>query len=217
MNDISLGVLLLIVGLGLTFAGLRVFMLMLPVFGFVSGFFLGASITASWLGESLLASIAGWAVGIVLGLLLAVLSYAYWYIGAILATATVGAMIGMGLMAIMNVTLEWVIWLAAFAIGAFFAFMAITVNLPVYIVLVNTAIGGATMVVAAALLLFDQVDTGQMRWGAARRAIDGSWVWWAAVAVLASIGIASQWAQLVDHRLPAERWTRAGSVDAPSS
>lgn len=209
MNDIVFGILLVIAGLGLTFAGLRVFMLMLPVFGFVSGFFLGSSVTASWLGESLLASVAGWAAGIILGLLFASLSYAYWYLGAILATATVGAMIGMALMAIMNVNLEWVIWLVTFAIGALFAYMAIAVNLPVYVVLINTAIGGATMAVAGVLLLIGEVDSGRMRWGAARRAIDGSWTWWAAVVILAALGIASQWSNLVENRLPSKRWSRA--------
>lgn len=209
MNDIAFGILLVLTGLGLTFTGLRVYLLMLPVFGFVSGFFLGASVTASWLGESLLASIGGWIAGLSLGLIFAILSYAWWYVGAILATSAVGAMIGMALMAVMNVTIEWVIWLVAFAIGAFFAYMAIAVNLPVYVVLINTAIGGATMAVAGTLLLLGEVETNQMRWGAARRAIDGSWIWWVAVALLAAGGIASQWSSLVNNRPPPARSTRA--------
>lgn len=209
MNEIALGGLLLIAGLGLTFMGLRVFMLLLPVFGFISGFFLGASLVASWLDEGFLTTIAEWTVGIILGVLFAALSYLYWYVGAILAAASVGAVIGMMLMAALGVDSERVIWLAAFIAGGLFGLLALILRLPIYVVMVNTAIGGAIITVTSVLLIFDQVEAEQLRWGAAWATINTSWVWWLLTVVLAAVGIAVQWRRMLETPLPEERWVRA--------
>ena len=47
MSVVLLGVLLLAAGVGLAFFGLRAFVILLPAFGLITGFFLGASIVAS--------------------------------------------------------------------------------------------------------------------------------------------------------------------------
>lgn len=208
MEAILVGLLLLLAGLGLTFAGLRVFMLLLPVFGFVTGFFLGASLIASWLGEGFLSTVVTWIVGIILGIIFALGSYLYWYVGAILAAASIGATGAMALVSIFGAESQWVYWIAAIVGGALMAFLALVVRLPVYMVLVSTAFGGATMVIGSLLLMFDQIELANLQWGT-WHAINSSWLWWIAAVALAGVGIFTQWASIADTPLPEERWIRA--------
>src|SRR5690606_32299864 len=96
MSVVLLGVLLLAAGVGLAFFGLRAFVILLPAFGLITGFFLGASIVASWLGEGLMSDIAEWITGYILGLLFALVSFTFLYAGAILTSAVLCEMYSLG-------------------------------------------------------------------------------------------------------------------------
>lgn len=65
----------LLYGLGLTFFGYRLFLFLLPIWGFVFGFVFGAQSLQALLGESFLVSVTSWIVGFVVGALFAILSY----------------------------------------------------------------------------------------------------------------------------------------------
>ncbi len=74
----------LIVGLAFCFAGYRVFLVMLPIWGFFAGFWLGAEVTTLLFGSGFLATTTGWVIGFVVGLLGAVLSYLLYFLGVAL-------------------------------------------------------------------------------------------------------------------------------------
>ena len=63
-----------LIGLAFLLYGYRLFLVMLPIWGFFAGFWLGAQTIAMLLGGGFLATTTGWVVGFATGLLLAVLS-----------------------------------------------------------------------------------------------------------------------------------------------
>ncbi|MFL5758898.1 MAG: DUF4203 domain-containing protein [Thermomicrobiales bacterium] len=209
MDDFFLGLFALILGLGVCFLGFRLFFIMLPIWGFIAGFFIGAEGFAAIFGHGFLSTVTGWVLGFFIGLLFAVLSYLFWYLGAIIAAGSVGASLGSGLMAAFNVNTDWVIFIAA-AIGAvLLAIIAIVLFLPVYIVIVSTAFLGATAVTSGIMLIFNQVDKESFHWGSTMAMINDSWFWLLLWAVVAAAGMVYQLMSISTVKLPDDRWARA--------
>jgi hypothetical protein len=74
LNGLLLGALAIGIGLAFAFWGFRVFLILLPIWGFFAGFLLGAQGMTYLFGDAFLATTLGWVVGFLLGLLFAVLS-----------------------------------------------------------------------------------------------------------------------------------------------
>ncbi|HWV22917.1 MAG TPA: hypothetical protein VNZ58_01900 [Thermomicrobiales bacterium] len=75
--DILLGLFLIVFGLVIAFVGLQMFVVMLPLLGLVSGFYVGAAAVAAIFGDGFLSTVTGWMVGIVVGIIFATLAW-YW-------------------------------------------------------------------------------------------------------------------------------------------
>lgn len=206
--DILIGILLAVVGLTVAFSGLRVFFTMLPLVAFISGFFAGATLITNWLGDGFLSTATGWIVGLVVGVLFAAVSYLWWYAGALLAAGASGAMLLTGLFSLFGVDSGWVLTIVAIIGSVVFILLALVLNLPIYVVLVNTAILGAHGVVAGLLLIFNRVDSSELSWGVARAIVLENWFWWVVMIVVAVLGMASQMALINRIQLPQDRWTK---------
>lgn len=210
--DIVLGIVFVLFGLlvTLTLAGLRVFFAALPIIGFFLGFFVGTIGVQSLFGEGFLSTAVSWIAGIVLGLVFALISYLWWYAGALLAAGAVGASLGTGLLRLFGggeigglMLLFGLVGFVIFFVGA------LLLNLPVYVVIVNTAFGGAFLTIAGVLLLFDRIDYSALGNGAAIAIVEASFVWVLAWAVLGVVGVVAQLAMVDDVALPEERWMAA--------
>lgn len=211
--DILVGLLFLVVGGALAMAGLRVFFAMLPLVGFLAGFGLGATLITAWLGDGFLSTATGWIVGILVGLVFAFFSYMYWYVGALLSAGASGSLLLSGIFSTFGVNTGWILFIIALVGAALFIFVAMMLNLPVYIVLVNTAISGAYAIIAGLLLLFDRRDLENFDWGVARAATHDSWLWWILLIVIVAVGIFSQMGMIARVRFPRERWVKANSAE----
>ena len=96
--------------------------------------------------------------------------------------------------------------------AAAFIFLALALNLPVYAVLVNTAILGAHMVIGGLLLIFNLVNKEEFDWGVARAIAHENWFWWIVMAAVAIAGIFSQ-LQIVNRiALPQNRWSKVEQI-----
>lgn len=210
--DILIGILIGIVGFTLVTAGLRVFFALLPIVGMVVGFFLGATLVTNWLGDGFLATATSWIVGLVIGVLFALVSYLWWYAGALLAAGTSGALLLSGLFSIFGVNSGTVLTIIAIAGAVGFIILALMLNLPVYVVLINTAIVGAHMVIGGLLLIFNMVDIEEFDWGVARAIVQENWFWWLIMVALAAFGIISQLKIINRISIPQNRWTRAETL-----
>ncbi len=206
--DILVGLLVGIIGLTLAFSGLRVFFAMLPLVGFVAGFGVGATLITGWFGDGFLSTVTGWVVGIVIGLLFAMISYMWWYIGALMAAGASGSLLFSGIFSAFGVNSGVLLTSLAIAGAILFIIGAMVLNLPVYVVLVNTAILGAYMTIGGLLLIFDRKDIKEFDWGAARAMVYDSWFWWIVLVVIVAAGIISQMKSVTSVQLPNEKYTR---------
>jgi hypothetical protein len=208
--DILIGILLGLFGLFVTFAGLRVFFVALPIVGFFLGFFVGTIGLQELFGHGFLGTVASWIVGLVLGIVFALVSYLWWYVGALLSAGAVGASLGSGLVALLGQGDGG--WLAVIvgAIGFVLFFVgALLLNLPIYIVIVNTAVAGAFLTIAGALVLFGRIGYQELGDGAAVAITEASFIWVLALVVLAVAGIVAQLNMIKDVTLPEQRWAVA--------
>lgn len=212
--DILVGLVIGFIGLVVCFAGLRVFFVALPATGFVLGYFVGADAIRAILGGSFLSSLTGAIVGLIVGIVFAVLSYLFWYVGALLSAGASGALIGSALMHAIGVNAGWVVFIAAAIAGILVFVLAFFVALPIYVVIVNTAFLGAAGVITGVLLIFSQITRADLGYGVAWAMIEKSWFWLIAWAVLVAIGLVVQLQTVAAITLPEDRWEPARPAPA---
>ncbi len=206
--DIFVGVVMLIVGLFVAFAGLRLWFVLLPVLGFFAGLSAGVGLMYWVFDEGLFATATGLIIGFFIGLVFALLSYIFWYFGALLGAGFVGAVAGAGLMRALSIDSGFIIFLAAMLLGLAFIIAAIILWLPVYMVALNTALAGATWAIAGVMLVLNVVDRVDLGYGTVTAAINESWFWVFAWVALAALGMVAQFSAVRTIRLPEEKWTR---------
>ncbi|HEX5165584.1 MAG TPA: DUF4203 domain-containing protein [Thermomicrobiales bacterium] len=207
--DILVGLALGAFGLFVCFMGLRLFFFALPIVGFVTGFYIGVAGTRAVLHEIFLSTVTAVIIGLIVGVALGILAYFLWYVGALISAGTTGALIGSGLMHTFGVTSGWVVFLVALAAGIFLFLVAFKLALPIWVVIVNSAMLGAAGAVAGVMLIFDQIDRSDLNYGLAWAAIEDSWFWIIAWAIVAVIGIGMQSQAIEKTTLPQDRWGAA--------
>ncbi|HET7092694.1 MAG TPA: DUF4203 domain-containing protein, partial [Thermomicrobiales bacterium] len=204
MNELLVGLILIVLGAVVCFYGLRFFFILLPVWGFIAGFFLGAHVITSWLGQGFLQTVTGWVVGVVLGAVFAIASYFVWYIGAIIAAASFGGLLGEGLMSLVTQN-GALLWIAA-AVGAIIvAVVTAMLFLPVYFVLVNTAFSGAAALTVGLMLVLQRITLVQLSGGEELATVQAGWFWFVIALVLAVLGILWQIRSIEEVTLPEEK------------
>lgn len=216
MEQFIIGILLLLIGLAVAFFGLRFWFVLLPIFGAVTGFFIGARVIQDLFGTGFLSTATSWIVGVVLAIGFALLAWFVWYAGAIIMAGAVGASLASGIVhALFTNPWGWVLFIIALLGAILFAVIALALNLPIYIVIVNSALGGASLAVAGLLVLMGTITTAELANGATVAVVDESrfqgagWLWVLLWIIVAIVGIFFQLQSVASVRLPEERWVPA--------
>jgi hypothetical protein len=210
--DILLSIFLIIFGLMITFMGTAVFFAVLPALGFALGFFTGAAGMFAIFGDGFLSTIGGWIAGILIGIVFAFISYFWWYAGVLLSAGSLGALIGSGLAQVFGLDDGFLYFL--FGLVGFIVFMsvALVLNLPIYVIIISTALAGANLLVIGVLLLFNRIDSEELGYGTAAAVIDESWLWTLVVLVVAIVGASFQLSVRERLVVPQDRWVNASAV-----
>lgn len=190
--DIVLGLLALIVGAALCFRGYFTMRLVIPIWGAFQGFLIGASLVAANTDDGFLEGLLAWVVGIVLAAVFGYLAYAYFVAAVVLTMATIGFVLGSSLIVALDIDWSWLILLAGVLVGALVGWAALATRLPMVLLTVVTAAGGATMMVGGLLLLFDVVQSADIGQGGVAQEIDASLWWWLLAVGLFVAGIVAQ-------------------------
>ena len=103
LTTILVGVVLLLFGIAFCFYGYKAFMVLLPVVGFIVGFYVGAQAMQIALDEGFLATILSVAVGLVSGVIGAFASYLFFIFGIILISGIVGFAVSAGILDLLGV------------------------------------------------------------------------------------------------------------------
>ncbi|MCB0166704.1 MAG: DUF4203 domain-containing protein [Anaerolineae bacterium] len=181
-------------GLAFCFSGYRVFLVLLPIWGFFGGFWFGAQMMALLFGTGFLVTVTGWVAGFILGLLFAVLSYLFYILGVALVAASFGAAVGIGFMAALGFDGGFFVIIVALVSAIFVALLTLAMNLQKYIIILITAVGGANAIILSALLVMGRVslDSIQSAGNAIRPVLGDSYFWLILWLVLAGAGFVIQ-------------------------
>ena len=186
-------ILALIIGLAFCFAGYRFFRLLIALWGFFAGFVLTTQALAAFTGGHVLVSIAGVIIAMIVGLIMAALAYWLYVAAVVILSASVGFWIGSGLMIAIGYgshsTPALLIGLLAALI---LALLTLALNLAKWLIILSTALGGASTIIAAVLLLLRVITLDTLSLGIVGAIIRGSPLWGLVWLVLTGAGILVQ-------------------------
>ncbi len=191
-ETLCVGIVALLLGFAALLAGYRLFLALLPLWGFFAGFFLAVSAVTVLLGDGFLVTVTAWAVGFIVGLIFALLSYLFYIAGVAILAGSVGYALGAGLMyAIFNdpVVLAFIVGLVA-AVAV--ALITLLTNLQKWLIIAITSIGGASGLFLGAMLLFNVVELADLGGNPVQAVIDDSWFWFLIWIGLVAMGFIAQ-------------------------
>jgi hypothetical protein len=207
MADILLGLLAIVAGGVMLFAGQLVLRLILPIWGFFAGFAAGAGFVAGLGDDKFLGTVLGWVLGLVFGLVLAVLAYFFYAVAVILAMASFGFAIGSGLVVALGIDWSWVAVLVGILVGAAVGLASIFVDMPMLVLIVFGALAGAVFVVGGLMLVFGSLNTADFSRGDFVDTVKDNWFWYILFLVLLFVGVFTQLRQrLVMSRSVRQYW-----------
>jgi len=174
------------------FAGYRLFLVLLPIWGFVAGITLGAHSVQALFGDGFLSTTTSWIVGFFVGLIFAALSYLYWIAAVAIVSGTFAYSLVAGILGLVGLDLAFLTWLVAMVVAVLFAFGVIVSNLQKLVVIIATAFAGAAGVVMTFLFLLGNLDPATTAEDPLKVALDDNPLWVVMLVGLAIVGIAAQ-------------------------
>jgi len=184
------GLIGILFGLVLCFAGYRLFIILLPIWGFVFGLILGVQSIQMLFGVGFLATVTSWVVGLVVGAIFAVLSYLFYVVAVAIIAGSLGYALSVGFMLLIGMHLGWLMWIIAIVVAIAFAVVTIIFNLQKWVVIGATAILGAGVMIETVVFLF--VPAATVLENPVKAALDASPLLLIAFLVFAILGIIAQ-------------------------
>ena len=194
LATITLALFAVLLGAAILLAGYRFFLVMLPIWGFFGGLWLGAYAVTLILGTGFLATTTGLVVGFVVGIIGAVLSYLFYTVGVVIIAAAFGGAVGSGIMSAIGFDPGLLLAIVTVISALVAAGLTLLLNLQKYVLIVLTAMAGAVLVVLAGMLAFGQITPAELQSGAnlIQPIFQGSWFWGIVWLVLTAMGVVVQ-------------------------
>lgn len=163
MTVLLVALLAFLLGLAFCFVGYRFFLVMLPIWGFFAGLWLGAYAVTAILGTGFLATATGLVVGIVVGMIGAVLAYLFYAVGVAIVAAWFGAALSSGVMTAIGFDPGFVVTLVAIISAVVAVGLTLLLNIQKYVIIVITALVGANLVLLSGLLAFGRIKLEELQ------------------------------------------------------
>ena len=187
------GMIALLFGSILLLGGYRFFIFLLPIWGFFFGFGLGAQTVQALFGDAFLATVTSWAVGFVVALVFALLSYLFYFAAVAVIGGALGYTLAVGLLEAIGLNFGLIVWLVGIVVAVIFAVAVIVLNVQKWVVIFATAWLGAGVILATFLFLFGGIPRDQLLQNPVRQALSMGPLWTIMFIVLAAIGILAQY------------------------
>jgi hypothetical protein len=189
----------LVFGLLVVFGGYRLFLVLLPIWGFFAGFLVGSQAVFFIFGDAFLGTITGWVVGFFVGLLFAVLSYLFYIFAVAVVSFTAGYAGTLALLGWIFPDLDagFLVWILGVVVGVVLAIVVLRFNWQKYAIILITAFGGTAAIIYTMLAAFYGVSVVSLIGNPVAVAVDNSWLWFIFFVVVAGTGI---YFQLVANR-----------------
>jgi hypothetical protein len=192
MEDLVFALLVILAGGLFCFFGYLAFRVIIPVWGAVVGFSLGAGLIAAATDEGFLRTGLAWVVAIGLAVLFALLAYLFYWVAVILAMGSIGFTLGASVMGALGVDWNWVVVLVGIAGGVLLAVLAIVSDFPMILLVLLSALAGASAVTAGLMVLTGAIETEDFTDEAVTAQAGDDWWWYLVYGVLAVAGIVYQ-------------------------
>ena len=210
MTDVLVGLLCIVVGLLLVMRGSLVLRLLIAIWCAFAGFALGASVVAAATDETFLANALAVVVALATGLVFGLVAYLVYAVAIVFAMAAFGFTLGTDLLVALGVTWTWLVVLGGVALGLVLAALAVVGDLPMVVLVVLSALVGASTVVTGLMLLVGAADVSDFDRAITTQRIDDDWWWYLIYLALAVVGMVAQARLLSSLRAPMrQEWSRA--------
>ena len=166
LESIIIGLLAIGIGLAWAFYGLKLFTILLPLWAFFFGLIAGAQWGQDVFGQSgIFTTVLSWGIGLVFGIVLAAISFFWYYAAIVILGGAVGYALGIGFFEWLGLGTGFIAIVIALIVGAIFAVGTFVLGVPVVLVMVFSAFSGAAAVVNGVLIFLGQIkldtlDTG---------------------------------------------------------
>jgi hypothetical protein len=184
------GLIGILFGLVLCFAGYRLFVVLLPLWGFVFGLFFGVQTIQVLFGVGFLATVTSWVVGLIIGAIFAALSYLFYIAAVAILAGSLGYAVSVGFLLWIGMDLGWLMWIIAIVVAIALAVVTIVFNLQKWLVIAATAVLGAAAMIETVVFMF--VPAAQFLENPVKAAMDISPLLLITGIVFAILGIVAQ-------------------------
>jgi hypothetical protein len=157
IEGILVGLLAIAIGAAWAFYGLKLFTILLPIWAFFFGLVTGAQWGQEVFGQGIFSTVLSWGIGLVFGLVLAAISYFWYYAAIVVLGGAVGYSLGVGFFEYFNLGTGVLVVLIGLIVGALFAIATFLLGVPVLLVMIFSAFTGAAAIVNGVLILFNQI------------------------------------------------------------
>ena len=164
-------------GLAVLCFGYRLFMVLLPLWGFLFGMLLGGQAMQAIFDYGFFANIGTWIVAFVLGAVFAVLSYLFWAVAIALMAGSLGYAVGVGLVNLFGINMGLVSFLVGLALGVAAAFVTFRFDLQRYMVIAVTALGGAASILGTLFYGAYGTKLARLAENPVLHILEQSWLW----------------------------------------
>ena len=170
---------LIALGFGLVILcfGYRLFLMLLPLWGFFFGFFLGGQAMQAIFDYGFFANIATWIVAFIIGTVFAVLSYLFWTVAVALMAGSLGYAVGAGLLHLFGVDTGLATVLVGLALAIAVAFVTLRFNLQRYMVIGTTVLYGTASIMMTIFYGAYGSSLARLMDNPVRHILDQSWLW----------------------------------------
>jgi len=165
LEGIIIGLLAIGIGLAWAFYGLRLFTILLPLWAFFFGLVAGAQWGADLFGQGFFSTVLSWGIGLIFGLVLAAISFFWYYAAIVILGGAVGYALGVGFFEWLGFDAGVLIVIIGLVLGAVFAVATFALGVPVLLVMAFSAFSGAAAVVNGVLILLGQIKVDDLHAG----------------------------------------------------
>jgi hypothetical protein len=182
----------LLFGLAVAYGGYRLFLILLPIWGFFFGFGLGAQTLQAIFGVGFLATISSWVLGFIVGAIFAVLSYLFYIFAVALLSGSFGYSLAVGILTAIGLNFGLIVWLIGIVAGIALAVIVLAFNIQKYAVIVITALAGTGVIILTILASVGGLTPAELARSPVLTAIQDSFLWLLFFIVVAGAGIVFQ-------------------------
>jgi hypothetical protein len=182
----------LLFGLAVVFGGYRLFLILLPIWGFFFGFGLGAQTLQAIFGVGFLATISSWVLGFIVGAIFAILSYLFYIFAVALLSGSFGYSLAVGILTAIGLNFGLIVWLIGIVAGIALAGIVLAFNIQKYAIIVITALSGTAAIILTLLASVGGLTPAELAVSPVLTAIQDSFLWLVFFVVVAGAGIVVQ-------------------------